>query len=102
MKLEIQAIERNQTWELVTLPHQTKKIGVKQVFKTKLNEEGKVDKSKARLVAKGYSQKAGVDTMKFMHQQLDGIQSEFWWQQQLNMDGAYINLTSKVLFYTVN
>ena len=61
MELEIQAIERNQTWELVTLPHQAKKIGVKWVFKTKLNEEGKVDKCKARLVAKGYSQKAEVD-----------------------------------------
>ena len=61
MKLEIQAIERNQIWELVTLPHQAKKIDVKWVFKTKLNEEGKVDKCKARLVAKGYSQKAGVD-----------------------------------------
>lgn len=61
MKFEIQAIERNQTWELVPLPHRAKKIGVKWVFKTKLNEEGKVDKCKARLVAKGYSQKAGVD-----------------------------------------
>ena len=61
MKLEIQAIERNQTWELVTLPHQAKKIVVKLVFKTKLNEEDKVDKCKARLVAKGYLQKARVD-----------------------------------------
>ena len=61
MKLEIQAIDRNQTWELVTLPHQAKKIGVKWVFKTNLNEEGKVDKCKARLVAKGYLQKAEVD-----------------------------------------
>ena len=52
MKLETQAIERNQTWELVTLPHQAKKIGVKWVFKTKLNEEGKVDKCIARLIAK--------------------------------------------------
>jgi transposase InsO family protein len=61
MKLEIEAIERNQTWEFVSLPHQARKIGVKWVFKTKFNEEGKVDKCKARLVAKGYSQKAGID-----------------------------------------
>ena len=61
MKLEIQAIERKQMWELVTLPHQAKKIDVKWVFKTKLNEEGKVDKCKARLAVKGYSQKTGVD-----------------------------------------
>ncbi|CAA7019223.1 unnamed protein product [Microthlaspi erraticum] len=61
MKLEIQSIERNNTWELVHLPPHAKKIGVKWVYKTKLNEEGKVEKCKARLVAKGYSQTAGVD-----------------------------------------
>lgn len=61
MKLEIQAIEKNETWELVELPAGAKKIGVKWVFKTKLNELGEVDKHKARLVAKGYAQKHGVD-----------------------------------------
>lgn len=36
-------------------------IGVKWIFKTKLNEKGEVDKFKARLVAKGYHQRQGVD-----------------------------------------
>ncbi|RVW66685.1 Retrovirus-related Pol polyprotein from transposon TNT 1-94 [Vitis vinifera] len=36
------------TWELTDLPEGVKKIGVKWVFKTKLNENGKVDKCKAR------------------------------------------------------
>ena len=40
---------------------QRKKIGVKGVFKTKLKENGEVDKFKARLVAKGYSQQFGID-----------------------------------------
>ena len=56
MDLEIEAIERNGTWELTDLPKGMKKIGVKQVFKTKLNENGEVDKCKARLVVKGYAQ----------------------------------------------
>jgi len=43
------------------LPAGTKKIGVKWIYKTKLNESGKVDKLKARLVAKGYAQQHGVD-----------------------------------------
>jgi len=38
-----------------------KKIGVKWLYKTKLNELEEVDKYKARLVAKGYSQQYGVD-----------------------------------------
>ena len=59
--LEIEAIERNGTWELTDLPKGMKKIGVKWVFKTKLNENGKVDKCKARLVAKGYAQQHGID-----------------------------------------
>ncbi|RVW63624.1 Retrovirus-related Pol polyprotein from transposon TNT 1-94 [Vitis vinifera] len=49
------------TWELTDLPEGVKKIGVKWVFKTKLNENGKVDKCKARLVAKGYAQQHGID-----------------------------------------
>lgn len=61
MKRELQAIEKNNTWELVVLPAQAKTIGVKWVFKTKLNEDGQVDKYKARLVVKGYAQKEGID-----------------------------------------
>jgi hypothetical protein len=61
MKLEIKAIEENETWELTTLLEGAKKIGVKWVYKTKLNEKGEVNKFKARLVAKGYSQQHGID-----------------------------------------
>lgn len=61
MKHKIQSIEKNQTWELVDLPSQAKKIRVKWVYKTKLNREGKVEKCKARLVPKGYSQTEGID-----------------------------------------
>lgn len=61
MDQEIQAIEKNKTWELTSLPSGGKSIGVKWVFKTKLNENGEVDKYKARLVAKGYAQEYGID-----------------------------------------
>ncbi|RDX92337.1 hypothetical protein CR513_25549, partial [Mucuna pruriens] len=43
------------------LPIGTKTIGVKWIYKTKLNELGEVDKYKARLVAKGYSQQHEID-----------------------------------------
>jgi hypothetical protein len=61
MDNEIQAIERNNTWELTELPTGAKVIGVKWIYKTKVNEKGEIEKHKARLVAKGYSQKYGID-----------------------------------------
>jgi hypothetical protein len=54
--VKMEAIKRNGTWELMELPPGGKKVGVKWVYKTKLNEHGAVDKYKARLVVKGYSQ----------------------------------------------
>jgi hypothetical protein len=61
MDQEIESIERNNTWDLTSLPSGAKKIGVKWVYKAKLKEKGKVEKYKARLVAKGYSQQYGID-----------------------------------------
>ncbi|CAL8169979.1 unnamed protein product [Prunus armeniaca] len=61
MEEELSMIEKNETWELVDRPSDKQVIGVKWVFKTKLNLDGSVQKNKARLVAKGYVQKPGVD-----------------------------------------
>ncbi|KAI3474406.1 hypothetical protein Pfo_029267 [Paulownia fortunei] len=61
MNDEIAAIERNNTWELTDLPKGQKTIDVKWVYKTKLKENGEVDKYKGRLVAKGYKQEFGID-----------------------------------------
>jgi len=56
MKEELKIIEKNQTWELVDRPQHKKAIGVKWIFRTKLNFDGSVNKYKARLVVKGYAQ----------------------------------------------
>ena len=48
LQWEIKTIERYETW-----------IGVKWVFKNKLNENDKVDKYKARLMTKGYVKQHG-------------------------------------------
>ncbi|CAJ2652499.1 unnamed protein product [Trifolium pratense] len=61
MNEEIKAIERNNTWELAELPKGSQPIGVKWVFKKKMNAQGEIERYKARLVAKGYKQKAGID-----------------------------------------
>ncbi|KAL0399301.1 UNVERIFIED_CONTAM: Retrovirus-related Pol polyprotein from transposon RE2 [Sesamum radiatum] len=61
MKHEIQALERNGTWEVVPLPDGKQTVGCKWVFKVKLKDDGSLDRYKARLVAKGYTQVEGVD-----------------------------------------
>ena len=61
MDLEMKSIDKNGTWFLTELPRGAKRIGLKWVYKTKLNEHGEIEKYKARLVAKGYAQEYGVD-----------------------------------------
>eukprot|EP00253_Pinus_taeda_P025064 PITA_25064 len=61
MNKEIGAIEKSKTWKLVDLPEGKNAIGVKWVYKTKSNAEGKIDRHKARLVVKGYKQQQGRD-----------------------------------------
>eukprot|EP00253_Pinus_taeda_P035760 PITA_35760 len=61
MDEEINAIERNKTWDLVELSKGKEVIGVKWVYKTKCNAEGKIERHKARLVVKGYKQQYGRD-----------------------------------------
>eukprot|EP00253_Pinus_taeda_P032694 PITA_32694 len=61
MDEEINAIERNKTWDLVELPKGKEVIGVKWVYKTKSNVEGKIERHKARLVVKGHKQQYGRD-----------------------------------------
>ena len=43
------------------LPQGKEVIGVKWVYKTKRNAEGKIERHKARLVVKGYKQQQGRD-----------------------------------------
>ena len=46
---------------MVELPKGKDVIGVKWVYKTKSNAEGKIERHKARLFVKGYKQKHGID-----------------------------------------
>jgi hypothetical protein len=57
---EMDALDKNEAWDIVDFPARIKSIGVKWLFK-KFNAKGKVEKYKARLVAKGYSQVEGID-----------------------------------------
>nr|XP_017248276.1 PREDICTED: uncharacterized protein LOC108219369 [Daucus carota subsp. sativus] len=61
MQAEISALNKNHTWDLVTLPKGKKTIGSKWVFKVKVKADGSLERCKARLVAKGFNQKYGID-----------------------------------------
>eukprot|EP00253_Pinus_taeda_P003314 PITA_03314 len=59
MKEEYESIIKNNTWDLVKLPHDKQPIGCRWLFKMKFKANGSIDKHKTMLVAIGYSQKEG-------------------------------------------
>lgn len=61
MDLELLALDKNNTWDLIPLPAGKKPIDWKCVFKVKLESDGSLERYKAYLVAKGYNQKHGID-----------------------------------------
>ena len=53
MEEEIKMIVNNEMWKLVNLPREKEVIGVKWIYKTKLNSDGSIQKHiKARLLTK--------------------------------------------------
>ncbi|KAE8667838.1 hypothetical protein F3Y22_tig00112368pilonHSYRG00011 [Hibiscus syriacus] len=61
MQEEIEAIHKNNTWDLVPLPQGMKPIGNKWVFKIKRNGDDQVERHREKLVVKGYAQKEDID-----------------------------------------
>lgn len=61
MKIEIQALEDNNTCEIVDLPSKKHVFGLKWVYKIKYKANNDVQQFKSRLVAKGYIQQEGLD-----------------------------------------
>ena len=58
---EIQALKKNDTWDLVPRPINHNMVGCRWIFKTKLHANGSIERHKARLVVKGFSQIHGLD-----------------------------------------
>ena len=61
LREEMEAVEKNSTWELVKPFEKCRPIGVKWIYKIKRNSTREITRYKARLVAKGYSKKRGID-----------------------------------------
>ncbi|CAL2259326.1 unnamed protein product [Prunus armeniaca] len=61
MNIEMEALQKNNTWDIVDLPKGMKPVGCRWVFIVKYNADGTVERYKARLVAKGFTQTYGVN-----------------------------------------
>lgn len=61
MRLEISALELNDTWEIQELPPGKIALGCKWVFRIKLKADGTLERYKARLVVLGNNQIEGID-----------------------------------------
>ena len=58
---EMNAIEENETWQLVDPPLGCRLISLKWVYKVKRDELCAIVKHKARLIARGFVQHEGID-----------------------------------------
>uniref|UniRef100_A0AAV1TE31 Polyprotein n=1 Tax=Peronospora matthiolae TaxID=2874970 RepID=A0AAV1TE31_9STRA len=61
MCTEIEALEHNDTWEVIQKPRDSKLLHSKWVYKLKVHADGSIERFKARLVARGDEQVYGVD-----------------------------------------
>jgi hypothetical protein len=52
MDMEMEALDKNNTWQLVPLPNGKKHVGCKWVYTVKYKDDGSIERYKARLVAK--------------------------------------------------
>ena len=61
MNEELDALHKNNTWDMVDLPPGQSVVGCRWVYKIKTKANRSVERYKARLVAKGFTQEYGID-----------------------------------------
>ena len=61
VNVEVEALEKNGTWEITDLPKGKKSVGCKWIFTVIYKVDGNMNRYKARLVAKGFTQSYGID-----------------------------------------
>jgi len=97
---ELEQFVKQKLFSTVCTPVGRKVVGCKWVFKTKVDENGQVEKYKARLVAQGFSQIPGVDFDETFapvtcHQTLRTLltlaNQHRWHVHQMDVKSAFLN-----------
>ncbi|GFZ18475.1 hypothetical protein Acr_27g0002140 [Actinidia rufa] len=100
MKAEMEALQHNRTWDLVTLPKGECTIGYKWVFSVKYLVDGSVDRYKVRLFAKGFTQILGkifgakfalVAKLNTIRLLVSLVVSHSWPLHQLDVNNTFLN-----------
>lgn len=100
MTEEIQALEKNRTWELVKKTEGKTSVGCKWEFAIKYKSNGTVESYKARLVDKGFTQTYGIDytetfapvaKLNIVKVLLSIAANLDWDLQQLDVKNAFLN-----------
>ena len=108
MDIEIAALHKNHTWDLVDQPADINIIGCKWVYKLKYKPDGSIARYKARLVAKGYHQTLGLDYFETFSPVVKAstiriiltVAISFQWEiRQLDVHNAFLNGELEELVY---
>ena len=100
MKEELDALSKNHTWDLVTLPIGKSVVGCKQIYKIKTRSDGSIERYKARLIAKGFTQESGIDyeetfapvaRISSVHALLAVVAANKWDLFQMDVKNAFLN-----------
>ena len=96
----MEALEKNETWELVHLPSRKKLVGCKWVYTIRYKVDETLERCKAKLVTKGYTQTYGVDyletfalvaKMNTIRVLLSLVANYNWDLQQFDVKNAFLN-----------
>ena len=61
MKEELDALTKNHTWDLVTLPPRQFAVGCKWIYKIKTHSDGSIERYNTCLVTKGFTQEYEIN-----------------------------------------
>ena len=95
----MEALKKNDTWELITLPRGKRTVGCRWVYTLKHKADGSIER--ARIVARGFTQTYSIDYLETFAPvaKLNSIPYESFCQLQLTDLGHCISSMSKRPFF---